>query len=70
MGFRPMVLTGTTIRRAALGKISCQSRLLIFRMIFSRSAAKQMADFCSCPSADSPDDMIIGIFVVGGEIEV
>lgn len=31
-------------------------------MIFSRVAARQLVEYCSCPSVDSPDDMIIGIF--------
>uniref|UniRef100_A0A914CV13 Fringe-like glycosyltransferase domain-containing protein n=1 Tax=Acrobeloides nanus TaxID=290746 RepID=A0A914CV13_9BILA len=31
-------------------------------MIFSRSAAKQLAETCSCPTIDSPDDMIIAAF--------
>ncbi|OZC10704.1 Fringe-like protein [Onchocerca flexuosa] len=30
-------------------------------MIFSRKAVEKIASFCSCPSIDSPDDMIIGM---------
>ncbi|MFH4975281.1 hypothetical protein AB6A40_001990 [Gnathostoma spinigerum] len=33
----------------------------MFRIIFSKPAVHQLVNGCSCPSNDSPDDMIIGL---------
>lgn len=58
-------MTGMIIPRVALGKnVSwLSSSFNRFSMVFSRAAARHLAESCSCPSIDSPDDMIIGMFL-------